>query len=277
MARIRTIKPDFFKNEQVGSLPYEWRILFVGLWTQADREGRLRERVRYLKSELFPYDEVDVDVGLGSLERAGLIDRYVVDGQSLIAIPTFLEHQRPTKKEIASRLPARESSRVQTRPGPSLDCREGEGNGVQEQEGNKNVSAEPTRGSSPSAGSATFLEFPVVGAGCGGTAYGLSEAQVAEWVRLFPTIDVKQECRKALAWVLANSARRKTSRGMPKFLVGWLTRSTDNGRYAPSKPPGAIPRYAIWECPHVDRCSHRAMCDSKNLIGPAKYPVKAAS
>ena len=39
MARIRTIKPQFFLNEQLAMLGFADRLLFIGLWTQADKAG----------------------------------------------------------------------------------------------------------------------------------------------------------------------------------------------------------------------------------------------
>lgn len=105
MARIRTIKPMFFLNEQVAALPFEWRLLFIGLWTQADREGRLEDRPARLKASLFPYDNLDIADGLGSLQRAGLILRYVVGGTALISIPTWKKHQQPHIREANSEFP----------------------------------------------------------------------------------------------------------------------------------------------------------------------------
>ena len=87
--------------------------------------------------------------------------------------------------------------------------------------------------------SPTLLEFPVVGAD--GERYQLSEAQAAEWAALFPGLDARQEFRNALAWVLANPGRRKTVKDMPRFLVGWLTRSNDRGRgRAPEAPTNSV-------------------------------------
>jgi hypothetical protein len=72
----------------------------------------------------------------------------------------------------------------------------------------------------------SVLAFP-----CDGTpsAWGLVESQLAQWRDLYPSLDVDTECRSALAWVLADSTRRKTARGMPRFLVGWLSRSQNRG------------------------------------------------
>ncbi|WP_461949107.1 hypothetical protein ACOKPE_14565 [Acinetobacter baumannii] len=49
MARSRNIKPSFFMNEDIIELPYEARLLFIGLWTLADREGRLENRPKKIK------------------------------------------------------------------------------------------------------------------------------------------------------------------------------------------------------------------------------------
>lgn len=77
MARIRQIKPDFFRSEDVANLEPIARLLFVGLWTLADREGRLLDRPRRIAIELFPYDRMDdkIDLLLGSLAARGFIDR----------------------------------------------------------------------------------------------------------------------------------------------------------------------------------------------------------
>ena len=112
MARIRTIKPEFFLNEQVASLPFEWRLLFVGLWTQADREGRLEDRPQRLKASLFPYDDLSIDHGLGCLVNAGLIIRYEGNGQKLIMLPTWAKHQQPHIRESVSKLPAPDAGTV---------------------------------------------------------------------------------------------------------------------------------------------------------------------
>lgn len=105
MSRARNIKPGFFKNEHLIELPYEFRLLFVGLWTLADREGRLEDRPKRIKLELFPGDSVDVDAGLSALESSGFVFRYVVDGKGYIQVTEFLKHQNPHPREAASVLP----------------------------------------------------------------------------------------------------------------------------------------------------------------------------
>lgn len=107
MARSRNIKPTFFSNEYLGDLDPLARLLFVGLWCQADREGRLQDRPKRLKIDVLPYDECDVDRLLNDLaeSKGDFIKRYTVDGNKYIQINNFLKHQNPHKKEAPSVIP----------------------------------------------------------------------------------------------------------------------------------------------------------------------------
>lgn len=108
MARSRLLKPEFFENETLAELPFQTRLCFAGLWTLADREGRLKDRPKRIGAKLFPYDEVDIEAMLDALAAKGFIDRYQANGTDVIAIPTFLEHQSPHVRENPSVLPARD-------------------------------------------------------------------------------------------------------------------------------------------------------------------------
>jgi hypothetical protein len=105
MPRIRTIKPEFFSNEEIGNLPPEARLLFVGLWTLADREGRLQDRPMRIGAQLFPYDDWSIGALLQQLDQAGLILRYELYGKKCIQIINFTKHQNPHPKETNYGLP----------------------------------------------------------------------------------------------------------------------------------------------------------------------------
>jgi hypothetical protein len=97
----------------------------------------------------------------------------------------------------------------------------------------KETSLEPPAASKPTQGAIEprereFLVFPIVGSDP--RNWVLTETQVEAWEQLFPNVDVRSEARKALAWVLAHSDRRKTARGMTKFLTGWVSRCVDSPR-----------------------------------------------
>lgn len=105
MARARNIKPGFFRNSDLVELDFETRLLFIGLWTLADREGRLEDRPKQIKMELFPADNVDCDSMLNSLSLIGVIARYEVDGKRYIQVTNFLKHQNPHRDERCSTIP----------------------------------------------------------------------------------------------------------------------------------------------------------------------------
>lgn len=108
MARIRSIKPSFFINEDLGALSAFHRLGFIGLWVHADREGRLEDRPRRLKMAIFPYDDdmpVSFEQLITDLEDKGFLQRYEVDGRPLLMIPNFARHQLIAREEPASELP----------------------------------------------------------------------------------------------------------------------------------------------------------------------------
>jgi hypothetical protein len=106
LSRIRTVKPELFLDEELGALTGDHALLFIGLWTLADKEGRLEDRPARIKASLFPYRPVDVDQMLNALAAINKLVRYDADGQRYIAIPGFTKHQRPHPKEVASVIPA---------------------------------------------------------------------------------------------------------------------------------------------------------------------------
>lgn len=105
MARARNIKPGFFKNEQLVELAFDRRLLFVGLWMLADRAGKLEDRPKRIKMEVFPGDDVNVDKALDDLHRAGFIIRYKVGDDAYIKVVEFLKHQNPHHREPPSVIP----------------------------------------------------------------------------------------------------------------------------------------------------------------------------
>jgi hypothetical protein len=105
MGRIRYLKPGFFTNEELSALPPLTRLLFAGIWTLSDCKGRLEDRPKRIKAELFAYDEFDVDAALTALHNAGFIVRYRVKEQDVIQINKFNVHQRPHPKEPDAKLP----------------------------------------------------------------------------------------------------------------------------------------------------------------------------
>lgn len=106
MARSRNIKPGFFTNDVLGELPALTRLMFAGIWTLCDREGRLEDRPKKIRAEVLPYDQCDADEMLQQLHDAGFIKRYRVGDKGVIQVVAWAEHQNPHVKEAPSTLPA---------------------------------------------------------------------------------------------------------------------------------------------------------------------------
>lgn len=106
MARARLIKPAFFSDSKIAKLHPVAQLLFIGLWTLADRRGRLVHDVAWIRAQVFPYQPTcRVDVHVKSLTSAGAIVCYNVQGQEIIWICHFEKHQRPHQNESESVLP----------------------------------------------------------------------------------------------------------------------------------------------------------------------------
>lgn len=120
MARLRTLKPTFFTHELLCELSPLHRILFEGLWCWADRDGRLEDRPRFLKTVVLPYDTCDIDPMLWDLAERGFIVRYEVDGVRAIDIPAFLAHQKPHPREAPSKIRPPEFGTVSKREVPRM-------------------------------------------------------------------------------------------------------------------------------------------------------------
>jgi hypothetical protein len=109
MARIRTIKPEFFTHEALYEAEVEsglpLRVAFAGLFTQADRDGRFKWSPRQLKLGCLPYDDVDFSRVLHALVTRGFVKKYEINSVVYGLIPSFKDHQMFNNKEKASSLP----------------------------------------------------------------------------------------------------------------------------------------------------------------------------
>ncbi len=133
-------------------------------------------------------------------------------------------------------LPKRSPKRSPERYPQRSPNKEQEQEQEQEQE-NTLFCSEPQSDSKPKppepaacGGDVALLEFPCVGKE---KSWKLTRAKLQQLQEAFPDLDALAECRKAKGWVEANPQRRKTSRGMMRFLFGWLSRAQDSGKGKP--------------------------------------------
>lgn len=115
MARIRTIKPEFFTSEDIVSLSPLARLLYVALWCEADRDGRFSWKPKTFKMRYFPGDSTSIEKLCEELRLSGLVLVYIVNEMEYAFIPTFHCHQHINPREAKSALPEPPANVVTTR------------------------------------------------------------------------------------------------------------------------------------------------------------------
>src|ERR1700722_5757105 len=109
MSKIRTVKPELFRHEQLFEAEqksgFPLRLIFIGLFTVSDAQGRFRWRPRQLKLDILPYDDINFGAALLALAELGLVRRYECDGKYYGYIPTWRKHQSINQREPDSALP----------------------------------------------------------------------------------------------------------------------------------------------------------------------------
>lgn len=214
MARIRTIKPEFFTSEDIVSLSPLTRLLYIAIWCEADKEGRLVWKPMTFKLRYFPADNCDIQAMCAEIVQAGLVVLY---GDGYAYIPAFKAHQHINPRETASQLPEpdaplKRKPRVGTRQSRDSDAQGGrEGKG---REGDTR-DASPPDGVSPS----TWADF-----------LKLRKAKKA------PMTDtalqgIRLEAGKA-GMTLEEALKTCCKRGWQGFEAGWI-----NGNHKPGAPP----------------------------------------
>jgi hypothetical protein len=127
VARIRTIKPDFWTDEKIVELSPLARLLFIGLWNFSDDDGRMPYSTTRIKLQILPADAADISALLGEIRGKSLIDVYVVDAKEYLHICQFSKHQKIDKR-TPSKHPNPPISAEPPRTTPSFpDGREGKG------------------------------------------------------------------------------------------------------------------------------------------------------
>ena len=97
MARSRIIKPEFWSDEKLAKLCLQARLLYIGLWNTSDDAGTTQGHPLWLKSQIFPYDQISttqIRRWLQDLVNLGRILPYTVKGEQYYFIPGFLKHQK---------------------------------------------------------------------------------------------------------------------------------------------------------------------------------------
>ena len=271
MARIRQIKPEFFIDDELAQCSRDARLLFIGLWVIADREGRLENRPGKIKAQVFPYDADMTAQKIGALlqQLAGksFIIAYTAGERKLIQIRSFVRHQHCHVKEAASTLPPC-PDQLASNALRELDLAESTGKAPDKNGTSTVLAPDLHRSSTPTSTStlgngemdngvlsmdlcsersqsdrserdppAAWITIPLVD----GQEHPIRQSEVDEYRQLYPAVDVEQELRNYRGWALANPRKRKTRAGIMKSVNSWLAKVQDRGGRPAGGRTGARP------------------------------------
>lgn len=96
MARIRTIKPEFWTDSKIVGLPIEARLLFIGIWNFADDHGCIDADPLQLRLRILPADPIDPQPLIDQLLERRLLREMVNDatGETFFQVTNWGRHQR---------------------------------------------------------------------------------------------------------------------------------------------------------------------------------------
>jgi hypothetical protein len=243
VARTRSIKPSFFKNEYLAECEPMARLLFVGLWTLADSQGRMEFRPLRIKAELFPYENCDILGLLKQLADRGFVRAYESGDLKVLEIPTFGEHQRCHPDERDEGLPPPDES-AETIVFPGENAKPG--NPALEP-GNPPASCAfnplillPSSSSAPSTPKRRCSKpaDPLRWSAESGWE-GITDADRAEWSQAYPAADLPVELAKATQWLKANPKKARKSNWRKWLTTVWLSKCQDRG--GTHRTPGVRP------------------------------------
>jgi hypothetical protein len=186
MARIRTIKPEFWTDGDMLKISRDARLFYIGLWNFADDRGVLEYDLVSIKARIFPGDKVDIQKLLAELSKIGKVMTYEVENKSYLLVKNLANHQvidRPRK----SIYPLPEGYQLK-----SIEIMLGKEGKGKERKG---------KDSTPPLSDEDFLKS-------------------LKTNPAYQGIDIDRELAKMDAWIATKPGKQKTRR----FIVNWLNR-----------------------------------------------------
>ena len=222
----RFLKESICRSDEIDRLSYFTEVMFYRLIVNCDDYGRYDARLKIIKNICFPLKDItekDIEKGLKSLVNAGLIIVYESDGKPYLQLITWDKHQTTRAKK--SKYPAYDEN-----------CKL--------MYANDNESMQNAAKKISDTIAEEQQEPPVITLLLNtGDEYGIVQKDIDEWKELYPAVDVMQELRNMKGWCKENKAKRKTERGIRRFITGWLSREQDRGGTRGFKRPDSNNSY----------------------------------
>lgn len=228
----RIIKESIRTSDSINELSWFEECLFYRLIVSCDDYGRFDGRTAIIKGTCFPLKDgvtvKNIESALSKLASAGLVKRYVVDGKPYLSLSTWERHQNVRAKK--SKYPDPEKSDLHKSDSKCMQM-------YTDVPVFENPNPYPNTESEINSARAETALAPVEAIPLNdGTEWKCSLEDYEEYVRLYPGVDVEKEFRNMRSWSNSNPEKKKTARGVKRFVNGWLSREQDSGKRSAHKP-----------------------------------------
>lgn len=229
----RIIKESIRTSDSINELSWFEECLFYRLIVSCDDYGRFDGRTAIIKGSCFPLKDGvtanNIEKALSKLVTAGLVKRYVVDGKPYLSLPTWERHQSVRAKK--SKYPSPEDGEMI--PSENI-CKQMHADVPVIQ---SNTESESESNTNNKCGAETPLADVEPITLNDGTEWRCPLADYEEYRRLYPAVDIDNAFREMRAWCNSNPTKRKASRGIKRFVNGWLSRQQDSGKGTHASKP----------------------------------------
>lgn len=225
----RIIKESIRTSDSINELSWFEECLFYRLIVSCDDYGRFDGRTAIIKSACFPLKDVtnkNIENAINKLVAVGLVGHYKVEEKPYLQLLAWDKHQSIRAKK--SKYPSIEESDLHT---SESNCMQMHAD-VPVIQSNPNPNSESNNISSDLADESEQVNYANLEAIPlnDGTEWRCTVGEYEEFSRLYPSVDIEQEFRNMRGWCMNNPTKRKTKRGINKFVNGWLSRQQDSGK-----------------------------------------------
>ena len=163
----------------------------------------------------------------------------------VLKMPEFQEHNGKSAKRRAEDQKRKRESRSSPQSVRNLSAHSADKKRTREEkrrEDNKTYSSEPSAAEQEITSNDSFVAvLPTNKHVSEGEVYSVTLSQLTEFQTLYPAVNIEQSLKAMRGWLTSNPSKRKTQRGMPRFINAWLAREQDRGGTASIAPPTRKP------------------------------------
>ena len=229
----RIIKESIRTSDSINELSWFEECLFYRLIVSCDDYGRFDGRPAIIKGSCFPLkDNVTVKAIKDALEKlatAELVNLYTVDGKPYLSLPTWERHQTVRAKK--SKYPSPDERDVIEDENICNHMHADVPVNVFDIRNRNTINDNNKRGAETPLADVEPITLN------DGTEWKCQLADYEEYKRLYPGVDIDNAFREMRAWCNSNPTKRKTARGIKRFVNGWLSRQQDSGKACNTSKP----------------------------------------